>query len=97
MPPKPKKISPFKPHLLGGDAGYQGGKPMDEVKSKSDKLYKLSSNENPIGPSPLAMKAVAENVQNLHIYPDRTPIRLQQALSSFPYMADIHSTLFNDN
>ena len=63
----PKKI--LKPYLLKTPE-YRGGKGTTEVKTKADKIYKLSSNENPIGSSPKAMEAVMETAQNLHIYPN---------------------------
>ena len=76
----PKEI--LKPYLLKTPE-YKGGKGINEIKSKADKVYKLSSNENPIGSSPKAMEAVRETAQQLHIYPDRTGDRLQDALSDF--------------
>lgn len=76
----PKKI--LKPYLLKTPE-YKGGKGINEIKSKADNIYKLSSNENPIGSSPKAMKAIQETAQNLHIYPDRTGDRLQDALADF--------------
>lgn len=76
----PKNI--LKPYLLKTPE-YKGGKGIEEIHSKADKIYKLSSNENPIGCSPKALKAVQEAAQNLHIYPDRTGDRLQDALAEF--------------
>lgn len=76
----PKEI--LKPYLLKTPE-YKGGKGTTEVKTKADKIYKLSSNENAVGSSPKAMEAVRAAAQNLHIYPDRTGERLQDALASF--------------
>lgn len=76
----PKNI--LKPYLLKTPE-YRGGKGVTEVKTKADKIYKLSSNENPVGSSPKAMQAVIESANNLHIYPDRTGERLQNALVDF--------------
>ena len=72
----------LKPYLLKTPE-YKGGKGINEIKSKASKIYKLSSNENPIGCSPKAMAAVQETAQDLHIYPDRTGDRLQDALADF--------------
>lgn len=72
----------LKPYLLKTPE-YRGGQGVEEVKTKADKIYKLSSNENPTGTSPKAMKAVQETAKNLHIYPDRTGERLQDALADF--------------
>ncbi|WP_299969916.1 histidinol-phosphate transaminase [uncultured Roseobacter sp.] len=53
---------------------YQGG--ASAIAGQSDPL-KLSSNENPFGPSPTAVTAVAEAAANLHRYPstDHAPLR----------------------
>lgn len=67
---------------LDGSGGYTGGPGLDEIKASVTQVYKLSSNENPMGPSPKALKALREASLDVHIYPDRTPIRMQQALST---------------
>lgn len=72
----------FKPYLLG-NPGYKGGKTMGEIKSSAKKIYKLSSNENLLGTSPKASKAIKASLKNLNIYPDRTTDKLQLALSKF--------------
>jgi histidinol-phosphate aminotransferase len=50
---------------------YVPGKSIDEIKEKYKLLHvtKLASNENPFGPSPLAMQAYKKCVENLHLYP----------------------------
>lgn len=75
-----KKI--FKKYL-DKDVSYVGGKALSEIKTKAEKIYKLSSNENPLGASPKAIEAIQRAVNNIHIYPDRTDIRLRQALVKF--------------
>jgi histidinol-phosphate aminotransferase len=51
---------------------YQPGKPIEEV----DREYgirdsvKLASNENPLGPSPKAVRALVDRLSQLHLYPD---------------------------
>ena len=82
----------FKPYL-DGSGGYTGGPGMDEVKASVDRVYKLSSNENPIGPSPKALNALREASQDIHIYPDRTPIRMQEALARY-YQNQLSLTSF---
>lgn len=82
MPDQKDKISFFKEYLAVATP-YKGGKAMNEIKTKKDKIYKLSSNENPIGASPKALEAIKNNLDNLHIYPDRTDKRLQKALQHF--------------
>jgi len=51
---------------------YEPGKPVTEVERElgiSDSV-KLASNENPLGPSPLALRAMASALGELHRYPD---------------------------
>nr|WP_299383240.1 histidinol-phosphate transaminase [Allomuricauda sp.] len=67
----------FKPYLQPKKA-YEGGKGIPVNPGK--KIYKLSSNENPIGQSPAATNALIRAAQNVHIYPDQTDIRLRLAL-----------------
>ncbi len=52
---------------------YQPGKPIEEVKREfgiTGEVVKLASNENPLGPSPAALKALAETLPRLALYPD---------------------------
>ena len=56
---------------------------MNEIKTKADKIYKLSSNENLLGTSPKAKKAFRKSLQNINQYPDRTTARLQEALAKY--------------
>lgn len=51
---------------------YVPGKPIEEVQREygiSD-VIKLASNENPLGPSPLAMDALRNCIANVNYYPD---------------------------
>ncbi|RWC07236.1 MAG: histidinol-phosphate transaminase [Mesorhizobium sp.] len=45
------------------------------------KIYKLSSNENPLGPSPKAIEAARDVAAKLDIYPDGTARRLREAIA----------------
>ena len=45
-------------------------------------VIKLASNENPLGPSPRALEAIAEESKKLQIYPDQKSAQLRQALSN---------------
>ncbi len=71
----------FKPYLQNGGT-YKGGKTLSEL-GTDRKIYKLSSNEHPVGPSPKAVAAVKKAANNFHFYPDRNGARLQTALSDF--------------
>lgn len=77
-----KPVSLFKDYLEIAEP-YKGGKAIDEIKTNKSKIYKLSSNENPIGASPKAVEAIKKHLENLHIYPDRTDKRLRSALYNF--------------
>ncbi|NKI30664.1 histidinol-phosphate transaminase [Croceivirga thetidis] len=66
----------FKAHLEPKEV-YKGGK---NIPSTARKIYKLSSNENPIGASPKAVEAAKTALSQIDIYPDQTDIRLREAL-----------------
>ncbi|MFA4905810.1 MAG: histidinol-phosphate transaminase [Candidatus Margulisiibacteriota bacterium] len=44
-------------------------------------VVKLASNENPFGPSPAALRAIAEEAKRLQIYPDQKANLLREALA----------------
>lgn len=62
---------------------YQPGKPVSEVQRELGlvNIIKLASNENPLGPSPRAIVAVREAVDQMHLYPDGSTYELKQAIS----------------
>ena len=63
---------------------YTPGKPIEELERELG-IYgsiKLASNENPLGPSPKAMRAVAENLKNMHRYPDGNAYHLREKLAN---------------
>src|ERR1700735_4501628 len=45
------------------------------------KVYKLSSNETPLGPSPLAIDAFRSVADHLALYPDGSASRLREAIA----------------
>lgn len=62
---------------------YPPGKPIEEVERElgiRDSI-KLASNENPLGPSPKAIAAVAEALPRLHLYPDGSAFYLTRKLA----------------
>lgn len=80
-------------------SSYKGGKGKAEVAAQLDgqTLYKLSSNENILGSSPKALKAISDNVNNLSEYCDRTDVKLREKLSSF-YNSEMNKDqFFTDN
>ncbi len=62
---------------------YLPGKPLDELKRESGMTgsIKLASNENPLGPSPMATAAIRKALDGLHRYPDGSGYYLRKRLS----------------
>lgn len=63
---------------------YIPGKPVEELEREygiKDSI-KIASNENPLGPSKLALKAVKEAINNVHRYPDGDCYYVKEKLSS---------------
>lgn len=62
---------------------YSPGKPIEEVRRELglDRIIKLASNENPWGPSPLAVEAVRLAALEMNLYPDGAAFELRKALS----------------
>ena len=62
---------------------YSPGKPIEEVEREYgiSECVKLASNENPLGPSPKALEAIAEALPKLHLYPDGSGFYLRRALA----------------
>jgi histidinol-phosphate aminotransferase len=61
---------------------YQAGKPIDEVVREKGltKISKLASNENPLGPSPFAIKEMTNALWDVHRYPDMHATLLKEKL-----------------
>lgn len=62
---------------------YQTAKPLYQLKQElgTDDVIKLASNENPIGPSKLAIEAAQLCISQVHHYPDAHTHELKKALS----------------
>jgi len=62
---------------------YVPGKPIEELERELGITgsTKLASNENPLGPSPLALKALRKGISGLNRYPDGSCFYLRSALS----------------
>jgi len=64
---------------------YQPGRPIEEVARELNlpaaEIIKLASNENPLGPSPLALKAMSQALHQLHLYPDGNAFYLKAKLA----------------
>jgi histidinol-phosphate aminotransferase len=63
---------------------YPPGKPIEELERELGirGSIKLASNENPLGPSPMAIQAILDHVQKIHRYPDGSGFYLKSRLSS---------------
>ncbi|MFH1692335.1 MAG: histidinol-phosphate transaminase [Candidatus Omnitrophota bacterium] len=71
---------------------YQPGKPIEEVKRELGikDVIKLASNENALGPSPKALRAIAKITQSLHRYPQGDCFYLKQALARYLKISSAH-------
>jgi histidinol-phosphate aminotransferase len=69
---------------LRGLIPYSPGKPIEAVERELGirDSVKVASNENPLGPSPLAVAALREAVAGVHRYPDGGGHRLRHALAA---------------
>lgn len=78
------KIVPTNPYLKDLPT-YQPGRPIEEVARElnlpAHEIIKLASNENPLGPSPLALAAMQKVLANLNLYPDGNAFYLKQKLA----------------
>ena len=72
------------PGYVRAIAPYQPGKPISELARElnlePDSIIKLASNENPLGVSPLAMRAMQQAIADLARYPDGNGFELKQAI-----------------
>ena len=64
---------------------YKPGKPIAEVQRELglSKVYKLASNENPLGLSPLVKTAIVEALEKLSLYPDASCFELNHAVAKY--------------
>lgn len=70
-----KELAMFRP--------YVPGKPIEEVKRAYglERIEKLASNENQLGPSPMAVEAIIKAVKEINFYPEATAYELKQELA----------------
>ncbi|QSA95550.1 histidinol-phosphate transaminase [Methylococcus sp. EFPC2] len=76
---------------------YLPGKPIGELERELgiSNIVKLASNENPLGPSPLALEATRGALNGVHLYPDGGGFELKAALSAKLGVAGEQITLGN--
>lgn len=71
------------PEHIRALAGYVPGKPLRQAQLESGgAMIKLASNENPFGPSPLALEAIRAAAADVNLYPDNDATELRQALAA---------------
>jgi histidinol-phosphate aminotransferase len=71
LPPNIKRIHPYVP-----------GRPVEEVERELGiSAVKMASNENPLGPSPLAMEAIRQYLKQSHRYPIGDGLYLREKLA----------------
>lgn len=70
-------------------------KPAKLIARQSADVVKLSSNENPLGPSPLALTAMQAALAEVHRYPDASSAALRQALGAHVGLGMEHVTCAN--
>jgi histidinol-phosphate aminotransferase len=71
------------PEHIRALVGYVPGKPLRQAERESGvAMIKLASNENPFGPSPLALEAIREAAAEVNLYPDNDASELREALAA---------------
>ena len=74
-----EKVVPQHVRALGG---YVPGKPIKDAERESGvRCIKMASNENPFGPSPLAVEAMRRAAEDANLYPDNEVTSLRQRLA----------------
>lgn len=71
------------PANIEGLTPYEPGKPAEQLERELGitDVIKVASNENPLGPSPLARAAAVAELDRAHLYPDGSGHRLRHALA----------------
>jgi histidinol-phosphate aminotransferase len=78
------KFAELVPERVRALASYVPGKPIQQAEAESGvKMIKLGSNENPLGPSPLAIRAMETAVRSVHLYPDNDMVILRERLADY--------------
>jgi histidinol-phosphate aminotransferase len=76
------KFAEMVPERVRALASYVPGKPIQQAEAEFGvKMIKLGSNENPFGPSPLAVRAMDAASKSIHLYPDTDMTALRERLA----------------
>ncbi len=77
------KFAELVPERVRALASYIPGKRIQQAEAESGvKMVKLGSNENPLGPSPLAIRAMEAAASSVHLYPDSEMMVLRERLAA---------------
>jgi histidinol-phosphate aminotransferase len=77
-----KKIADFVPEHIRALSAYVPGKPLRQAERESGvRCIKMASNENPFGPSPLAVAAIRQAASATNFYPDNDANELRRLLA----------------
>jgi histidinol-phosphate aminotransferase len=78
-------MRPLVPPYIETLKPYVPGKPIEETEREYgiSGVIKLASNENPLGPSPLAIEAIESAARQVHLYPDGSSYALVRRLAEF--------------
>lgn len=73
------------PPEIAGLTPYQPGKPISETKRELGlkHVYKLASNESPLGPSPKVRAALLGAIEEVNRYPDGACFEMRQAVANY--------------
>jgi len=104
---------PLVPPYIASLKSYEPGRSIEEVQRLYGvrRVAKLASNENPLGPSPLAMEAISKQISRLNLYPsgglglrrvlaDKFELKIDNVIAgagSEGIMADIIRTFLTDD
>lgn len=78
-----KALEDLIPGYIRGLPAYVPGKPIEEVERELKiRAVKLASNENPLGPSPLAVEAAKRALAEANRYPDGGCVLLREKLAA---------------
>lgn len=74
---------------------YEPGKPISELERELGiaDIVKVASNENPLGPSPRAIAAMAKALVSVSLYPDGNAYALKRALAQYHGLGIEHITV----
>jgi histidinol-phosphate aminotransferase len=77
------KFAEMVPERVRALASYVPGKPIQQAEAEFGvKMIKLGSNENPFGPSPLALRAMESASKSVNLYPDNDMVALRERLAT---------------